>query len=110
MISLSALKKWQLWSLDIKNFFPQADPFPREVYLHAPLEWRPKNPNRAWKLNAPAYGLNDATVEFRETLKRYLLQSEAFRAPAGPRFEVSTLDPCLYVVYNTEKEATGVFS
>ena len=46
VISLSALKQWKLWSLDIKNAFLQADPFPREVYLHAPLEWCPKNPNR----------------------------------------------------------------
>ena len=28
VISLSALKKWSLWSLDIKNAFLQADPFP----------------------------------------------------------------------------------
>ncbi len=33
VISLIALKKWSLWSLDIKNAFLQADPFPREVYL-----------------------------------------------------------------------------
>ena len=38
VISLSALKKWKLWSLDIKNAFLQADPFPREVYLQAPRE------------------------------------------------------------------------
>ena len=33
VISLSALKKWKLWSLDIKNAFLQADPLPREVLL-----------------------------------------------------------------------------
>ena len=68
VISLSALRKWKLRSLDIKNAFLQADPFPREVYLHAPLEWCPKNPNRVWKLNDTAYVLNDAPVEFRKTL------------------------------------------
>ena len=60
VISLSALKKWKLWSLDIKNACLQADPFPRAVYLQAPREWCPRNPCRVWRLNAPAYGLNDA--------------------------------------------------
>ena len=69
-----------------------------------------KNPNRVWKLNAPAYGSNDAPVEFRETLKRYLLQSANSLKLVGLLFEVPTLDPCLFVVYNAEKEAAGVFS
>ena len=110
MISLCALKKWRLWSLGIKDAFLQADPFPREVYPHAPLEWCPKNPNRAWRLNAPPYGLNDAPVEFRETLRRYLLQSETSLKLAGLRFEVSALGPCLFIVYNREKKSAGVFS
>ena len=109
VISLGALKKWKLWGLDIKNASPQAYPFPREVYLHAPLEWCPKYPNCVWKLNAPAYGLNDAPVEFRETLERYLLQSANSLKLAGLRFGASTLDPCLYVVYITEKEVAGSF-
>ena len=100
VISLSALKKWKLWSPDIKNAFLQADPFPREVNLHAALEWCPKNPNRVWKLNDPAFGLNDALVEFPKTPKRYLSQSETSLKLAGLRFEVSTLDPCHYVAYN----------
>ena len=36
VISLGALKKWTLRSLDIKNPVLQADPFHREVHLHAP--------------------------------------------------------------------------
>ena len=75
VISLSALKRWNLWSLDIKNAFLQADPFPREVYLQAPPEWCPRLSSRIWRLNAPAYGLNDAPVEFHKTLKRYLVKS-----------------------------------
>ena len=107
MISLSALKKWELWRLDIKNASLQADPCPREVYPHAPPERRPKNPNRAWRLHAPAYHLNDAPVEFRKTLKRYLLQSETSLKSVGLRFEVSALDSCLYMAYICEKEAAG---
>ena len=109
-ISLIALKKWKSWCLDIKDAFPQADPLPREFYFHAPLERRPKKPNRVWKLNPLAYGLNDAPIELRETLEPYLLQSETSLKLVGLRFEVSTLGPCLYMVYNREKEAAGVFS
>ena len=76
VISLSALKKWKLWSLDIKNAFLQADPFPREVYLQASREWCPRTLSRIWRLNAPAYGLNGAPVEFHKTLKRYLVKSQ----------------------------------
>ena len=36
VISLSALKKWRLWSLDIKNAFLQADTLRRNVFLQAP--------------------------------------------------------------------------
>ena len=95
VISLSALKKWKLWSLDIKNAFLQGDPLPREDYLQAPLEWCPRYPNRVWRLNAPAYGLDDAPVEFHKTLKRYLGESDGFLKMAGLRFATSTLDPCL---------------
>ena len=110
VISLSALKKWKLWSLDIKNAFLQADPFPREVYLQAPREWCPGNPCRVWRLNAPAYELNDAPVEFHKTLKRYLVKSNESLKLVGLRFETSTLDPRLYAILNNEKVAAGVFS
>ena len=110
VISLSAQKKWKLRNLDIENVFLQADPFPREFYPQAPSERRPRNPNRAWRLNAPAYGLNDAPVEFHKTLKRYLLKSEESLKMAGLRFETSTLDPCLYMVFNGERGRRRAFS
>ena len=81
-----------------------------KFYLRAPLEWCPRNPNRVWRFNAPAYGRNDLPVEFHKALKRYLLKSEASLKMVGLRFETSTLDPCLYVVFNGEKEAAGVFA
>ena len=52
------------------------DPFPRGVYLQAPREWCPRTLSRIRRLNAPAYGLNDAPVEFHKTLERYLVKSE----------------------------------
>ena len=110
VISLSALKKWKLWSLDIKNAFLQADPFSREVYLHAPREWCPRAHSQIWRLNAPAYGLNDAPVEFHKTLKRYLVKSTESPKLVSLRFETSKLDPCLYTVFTGCDEAVGTFS
>ena len=89
VILLGALKKWILWILDIKNASFQADPFHREVYLHAPLERRPLSPNRVWELNAPAYVLNGAPVAFHRSLKRYLLQHEVSLKMIGLRVTVS---------------------
>ena len=110
VISLSALKKWKLWSLDIKNAFLQADPFSREVYLRAPREWCPRAHSQIWRLNAPAYGLNDAPVEFHKTLKRYLVKSTESLKLVGLRFETSKLDPCFYTVFTGCDEAVGTFS
>ena len=68
------------------------------------------NPNRVWKLNTPAHGLNDAPVTFHRSLKRYLLQREVSLRLVGLKFPVSNLDPCLYMVFHREDEAVGVFS
>ena len=107
---MTALRKWELWNLEIKNAFLQADPFHREVYLYAPPEWCPKNPNRVWKLNTPAYGLNDAPVASHHSLKRYPLKNEVSLKVVGLKYKVSNLDPCRYMVFNREEEAVGVFS
>ena len=48
-----------------------------KLHLHAPPGRRPENPIRVWKINDPAYGVNDAPAEFRKSLKRYLLETEA---------------------------------
>ena len=37
VISLRAIEEWELWSLDIKNAFLQADGFTRGVFLQGPL-------------------------------------------------------------------------
>ena len=39
--SLRTAKKWNLWSLDIKNAFLQAGGFTRDVFLQAPVAWEP---------------------------------------------------------------------
>ena len=75
VITLSDLKKWKLRSLDIKNALLRADTLQRNVFLQAPPEWEPSDPRRFWKLNAPAYGLNDAPDAFRRTSQKYLLNN-----------------------------------
>ena len=67
-------------------------------------------PSSIWRLNAPAYGLNDAPVEFHKTLKCYLVKSEESLKLVGLRFATSNLDPCLYTVFTAHDEAVGTFS
>ena len=110
VISRSAIRKWKLWSLDLKNAFLQADGFDRDVFLHAPAEWDKPCKGRVWELKAPAYGLNDAPVAFHRYLKRYLLNSELSMGRVGLRCQASTFDPCLFFVFRGEGHAVGVFT
>ena len=77
VISISAIKKWKFRRLGAKHAFLQSDGFGRDVLLRAPDEWDPSCHGRAWKSKAPAYGLNDAPVAFRRSLKRHLFNVEA---------------------------------
>ena len=110
VISLSALQKWKLWSLDIKNAFLQADGFDRAVFLRAPDEWNPGSAHRIWKLNAPAYGLNDAPVAFRRSLKRHLMNSTLSMDRVGLKCIGSSFDPCLFFVFRKTGSAVGAFT
>ena len=68
------------------------------------------NPNQVWKLNAPAYGINDAPVAPHRFLERRPLKNKVSLKLVGLKFKVSNLDPRLYMVLNREDEAVGVFS
>ena len=94
-ISLCAIEKWKLWSLDIEDAFLQADGFTRVVFLQPPSEWAPLRSDRAWELKAPAYGLNDAPVVSRSSLEQHELNSDAPSEGAGLRCRVSTFGACL---------------
>ena len=72
VISLRAIKKWKLRSLDIKNAFLQADGFARNFFSINPQDGN-RRANRARKLKAPAYGLNGAPVAFHRPLEGHLL-------------------------------------
>ena len=110
VISLGALTKWPLWSLDIKNVCLQADGFDREVYLRAPGEWEPKDSRRVWKLRPPAYGLNGAPVAFHRPLCKFLANFAESLSRVGLLFEVSWFDPRMYFVYRGLGSAVGVLA
>ena len=76
---LAALRGRSLWSLDIKEASLQADVFGRDVFIQFPPVWLPGDSRRVWKLNAPAYSMNNAPVAFHRPLKRYLSNGGAPR-------------------------------
>ena len=83
----------------MKNAFLQADTFQRNVFLQALPEWEPSDSRRFWKLNAPAYGLNDAPVAFRCALRQSL-------KAVGPLYKAPSLAQCPYKT----TAAVGVFT
>ena len=90
------LKKWTLWSLDIKNAMLQWDGFSRDVPLRALDEWGNLNVCRFWKWNYPAYGLNDAPAATRRSPQKYLANSELSLAKEGSQDRASSFDPSTY--------------
>ena len=65
---------------------------------------------RVWELKAPAYGLNDAPVACRRSLKRHLLNKEQSMKKVGLFCVSSTFDPCLFYIFNGKGPAVGVFA
>ena len=106
VVSLSTVRKWEFWSIDIENAFLQADGFGWDACLRAPAEWGPTCATRLWKLKAPAYGLNDAPAALRRSLKRYLLNSDLSMKCAGLRCQAPAFDP-MFILCFPGSEAGG---
>ena len=104
------MRKWRLWSLDVKNAFLQAGGFDRDAFWHAPMEWDPTCTTRVWKLKAPAHSLDDAQGAFHRSLKRHLLDSELSTQGVGLRCQASAFDPCLFLVFRDQGQAVGAFT
>ena len=98
VISLGALKKRIIWSLDIKSAFPRADGFGRQVFLRAPVEWAPEGTHRFRKLHAPACRLHDAPAAFFRAPRRFSLNSVNPFARAALKPQISSSGPCLYII------------
>ena len=99
VLSLSALKKLKLRSLDIKNACLQADGFAEDVFPHDSPEWGPYTSCRSRKLNAPAYSRNDAPVASHCSLQRHLVKSDLSLARKRWQYAVSSFDPRPYFVF-----------
>ena len=94
MFVLGALKKWEIWTLGIKNALPQADGFQRDVFPRFPAARGPRGAHRIWDLQARAYYLNDAPVAFRKTRQRFFSRSKDSLALVL-KFQVSSFGHCL---------------
>ena len=110
VVSLSAIRKWELSSLDIQNAFLLAGGFDRDVSLHTPAESVPTCTTRVWELMAPTYGFNDPLVAFHRSLERQLLNSELSTKREGLRRQASAFDPCLFFVFRGHGQAVGAFA
>ena len=83
LLSLSALRKWEIRRLEIKNACPQADVFNSEVYAHVARKWELSRPESSRRLREPAYWLNDAPVAPYGTLHAYMLDARSTEKHVG---------------------------
>ena len=84
-------------SLDFANVFLQVDVSKREVYVHAPLEWEPLNPNRGWRLRG-VLRVESCTCGNLFFALRVYVGCSGKGAMHGPRFQVSFFDPRSYYI------------
>ena len=94
IIALAALKKWNLYQLDVKNAFLNGD-LQETIYLEQPQGYvHPKYPNHVCKLKKALYGFKQAPRAWYEKLVRCLIC-------AG--FQESKADPSLYIKHDGRK-------
>ena len=110
VISSGALTEWPLCSPEIKNAFPQATGFDREVYLRAPREWNSKDTSRVWQLRKPAYRLHGAPAAIHRSLNTNQVHSAKSLSSVGLRRDVSPFDPFMYFVYRKSGSAVGALA
>ena len=70
--AITANENWKVEGSDVSAAFLQSKPLKREVYIQPPQEKKRKG--YIWQLIKPAYGLNDASRYWYETLKETLLE------------------------------------
>ena len=69
-LTITAMFKWQVKSLDIKAAFLQSEQIDREIFLRPPRDI--KKQGIIWRLKKPLYGLNDASRSWYFTLIKSL--------------------------------------
>ena len=83
LLSLCPLKKWEIWSLDIKSAMIRGDSFHRDPFVHALPKRGPSGRNCSRELRVAAYGLIDAPAASFATLHKYLLYEGRSISEAG---------------------------
>ena len=68
LLTITALKKWELRTTDIKSAFLQGQVLDREVFIKPPRE--ANCPGKLWKLYKCLYGLNDASKKWYDEMER----------------------------------------
>ena len=71
LLSLSALLKLRLFSVDIKGAYMQARPLSRRIFMCPPKSWG--FAHTVWELIRPAYGIVEAGRLWQQTINEFLL-------------------------------------
>ena len=95
LIALTGQNNWELSAIDIKTAFLQDKPITRDVYVIPPKE---ANTSYIWKLEKCIYGLADASRNWYDSLKSFLLSIGS---------STSKSDPSMF--YYTENEIASCF-
>ena len=98
-LAVSQSRNFRIKTTDIKSAFLQSDDLSREVYIEPPKEV--KEVGKIWKLVKPLYGLNDASLQFYNSVKSELIKLG---------MKQSKIDPALFFfkqVRNGEEHLDG---
>ena len=93
VLSVVAHKQWTLQSIDIKTAFLQGDNLSRDVYVNPPAEAQ-CDKSILWKLNKCIYGLSDASLQWYNSVKRFILSCGG---------KVSKSDPALFLWHKSNE-------
>lgn len=81
VLALGMQKNWKFNTIDIKTAFLQSMEINRDVFLKPPKEAKT---DLVWKLRICVYGLCDASLQWYQSVKTFMLQSGLQTAPTDP--------------------------
>ena len=94
-LTITAMKRWRIKSLDVKSAYLQGEEIKREIYMDPPEEMKVEG--MIWKLNKAVYGTMDGARVWYMKLDKVLKELGCTK---------SLVDPCLYL-YRGEKFTKG---
>ena len=99
VISIAAMKSWNLESIDFTAAFLQGGPIQRNVFLRLPSDVCPKS--TVWKLKRTIYGLNDAPRSWYEKIRGGLISLGG---------TISYYDQALFLWHDCEGQLVGIIA